>query len=189
MIQATQLILDSPTTLLKRKSIETSQTDSRATASAPNDLKSRLVVGFFRTLTKNVSHLRRSATFHSNNNTNNKTVNNNNNDQPSTTDPNLSKYVGFMDDKKHHNDQHHINLPDNSQKKADSISNASSNLTRQTCETTLTSTSVTIAKNKNQLVERILIWDQRFKNQHKANRKKPKMKRVFKKQQQQQRLV
>jgi hypothetical protein len=144
----TQSILDSPNSLMKRKTMETSQTDSRIAASAPNDLKSRLVVGFFRTLTKNVSHLRRSATFHSNNN-NNTTMNSNNHDQSSTIDS-KTKYVRSMDEKKLHNDQHQIDLP-NSQKKADSISNASSNLTKQTCETTLTSTltsTLTLNTNK-----------------------------------------
>jgi hypothetical protein len=151
-----QTILDTPLSFIKKKPIETNEIDNTRTIS--NEIKSRLVVGFFRSLTKNVSHLRRSATFHNNNNNNNNNHNNNtnntnnNNEQSLTTDNNLSsksKYVGFnIDEKKFHNDQHQIILPE-SQKKLDTISTStiSSNITKQTTETILTSTS-TINTNK-----------------------------------------
>lgn len=146
----TQSILDSPLTSIKKKAMENNApAESRPAPSTSNDLKSRFVVGFFRTLSKNVSHLRRSATFHNNNNNSNNSVNNGHSVQQSTIDenPSKSKYVGFHDDEsKLHCDQHHINLPDH-QKKADSISNASSNLTKQTSETILTST-LTINTNR-----------------------------------------
>lgn len=147
----TQSVLDSPLTAIKKKAVENNTpAESRPTSSTSNDLKSRFVVGFFRTLSKNVSHLRRSATFHNNNNMNsNNAVNNGNNVQQSTIDenPSKTKYVGYhADETKFHHDQHHINLPD-PQKKADSISNTSSNLTKQTSETILTST-LTINTNR-----------------------------------------
>lgn len=147
----TQSILDSPMTVIKKKAMETSTpTESRPAPSASTDLKSRLVVGFFRTLSKNVSHLRRSATFHNNNNNNNgNTTNNGQNLQQLTINenPGKNKYVGLHpDENKLHHDQHHINLPD-PQKKADAISNTSSTLTKQTSETILTST-LTINTNR-----------------------------------------
>ncbi len=138
-----QLILDSPSSLIIKKPIETTEIDTRTTS---NEIKSRLVVGFFRTLSKNVSNLRRSATFHNNNN--------NNNEQLITKDNNLlskNKYVAFnIDEKKLHSDQHQIMLPD-SQKKSDSISTStnSSNLTKQTTDTLLTSSSSTSTININ----------------------------------------
>ncbi len=138
-----QLILDSPSTLIIKKPIETTQIDTRTPS---NEIKSRLVVGFFRSLSKNVSNLRRSATFHNNNN--------NNNEHLITKDNNLlskNKYVAFnIDDKNLHSDQHQIMLP-NSQKKSDSISTStnSSNITKQTTDTLLTSSSTsTININK-----------------------------------------
>ncbi len=133
-------ILISPLSLIKKNSMDTIPTNSRITSPTSNDIKPHFVVGFFRTLTKNVSHLRKSATFH-----------NHNHEQFSTLDNNLSKnkyLTSNMDENQFHNDQHHIILPD-SQKKSDSTSTVSSNLTKQTNETILTSTSTsTININK-----------------------------------------
>jgi hypothetical protein len=135
-----QSVLDPGVLLPKDQTIETTQIDSRTT----NDMKSRLIVGFFRTLTKNVSQLRRSATFNHNNH--------NNNERLLTTDNDLltkNKSVGFnIDENKFHNDQHQIILPE-SQKKTESTSTASSLMTKNSSETTLTSTSIsTVNINK-----------------------------------------
>ncbi|CAF4883101.1 unnamed protein product [Rotaria sp. Silwood1] len=140
---ANQSILDSPLSFIKnKKTIE--KTDSNSNTTTTNEIKSHLIVGFFRTLTKNVSNLRRSATFHSNNN------NNNNNEQLLTINNNLlskNKSVAFnIDENKFHNDQHQIILPEY-QKKTDSTLSVSSTMTKQTNETILTSTS-TINTNK-----------------------------------------
>jgi hypothetical protein len=128
-----QSIVDPGVLLLKDNTSETSQIDSRKT-STTNDMKSRLIVGFFRTLTKNVSQLRRSATF-----------NHNNNERLLPT----NKSVGFnIDENKFHNDQHQIILPE-SQKKMESTSTASLLITKNSSETTLTSTSIsTVNINK-----------------------------------------
>jgi hypothetical protein len=133
-----QSILDSPLLLLQKKPIEiTTQNESRPTTSnSSNDIKSSLVVGFFRTLTKNVSHLRRSATFHNNNNNNNEQV-----PVPKNDFLSENKSVAFnIEEKKIHNDQHQIILPE-SQKKNDSTTTISSVITKKTSETTLTSSS------------------------------------------------
>lgn len=148
-------ILDSSFSLLKNKTLDTNQSDSRTQSTPTNEIKSRLLVGFFRTLTKNVSQLRRSATFHNNNNNHHNHINNNNNnnnEQVLTTDDNLSsknKSVVFnVDDKKLHNDQHPITLPE-SQKIIDSTSSL---MTKKTSDTTLTSTSTsTINTNKQEM--------------------------------------
>jgi hypothetical protein len=133
-----QSILDASLGLLQKKSIEITENDARTAATttpsnSSNEIKSRLVLGFFRSLTKNVSHLRRSATFH-----------HNNNEQTSMKNNDLltkNKSVAFnIDEKKLHNDQHQIILPE-SQKKTDSTTTISSVLTKKTCETLLTSTS------------------------------------------------
>ncbi|CAF4681793.1 unnamed protein product, partial [Rotaria sp. Silwood2] len=137
-----QSILDSSLSFIKnKKTIETTDTNSNTTSTKTNEIKSHLLIGFFRALTKNVSNLRRSATFHSNNN---------NNEQLLTTDNNLflkNKSVAFnIDEKNLQNDQHQIILPDY-QKNTDSTLSVSSTMTKRTSETMLTSTS-TINTNK-----------------------------------------
>jgi hypothetical protein len=132
---ADQSIIDTPLSLIKKKPTETTEIDSRT---PNNEIKSRLVMGFFRALSKNVSHLRRSATFHNNNH------HLTHNEQLLATDNNLlstNKYVAFqIDENKLHNDQHPIILPE-SQRKTDTTSTASSTMTQKTSETTLTSIS------------------------------------------------
>ncbi|CAF0956358.1 unnamed protein product [Adineta steineri] len=145
-----QPLIDSPIPLLKKKSIDTTQIDSQITSSSSsttgttsNDIKSRFIVGFFRTLTKNVSHLRRSATFHHNNHNHT----NNNNEQVLTSNTNTllpkNKSVAFnIDENNFHNDQHQIILPE-SQKKNELTSNIPSIIPKEISETTLTSPSTT----------------------------------------------
>ncbi|CAF1475169.1 unnamed protein product, partial [Adineta ricciae] len=141
--------------VLKKKSFEEPDADSQqlslitTTPTTTNEPKSRLIVGFFRTLTKNVSHLRRSATFHHNNSSN--STNHQHNEQLISSEINnllpKNKSVAFnIDEKTFHNDQHQIILPE-SQKKAESTSTVSSTMTKQTSETMLTSTS-TLNTNK-----------------------------------------
>ena len=50
------------------QSVDGADIDARPTATRPSEVKSRLVTSFFRSLSRNVSNLRRSATFHNNNN-------------------------------------------------------------------------------------------------------------------------
>jgi hypothetical protein len=138
-------VSDTPSALIKKNSSESCEIDSRQTSfgTAPtssNDTKSRLIVGFFRTLTKNVSHLRRSATFHHQSSTNH-----HHNEQLISSESNnllpKNKSVGFNSNEKNfHSDQHQIILPE-SQKKAESTSTVSSMMTKQTSQTTLTSTT------------------------------------------------
>jgi hypothetical protein len=142
-------ITDSPTMLINKNTLETNPIDSRTTSSSPSEIKSRLIVGFFRSLSKNVSHLRRSTTFHSNN-SNNKQHLNSNEQLVSTTDNKLltnNKSGGFnKDEKVFYNAQHQINLPE-SQKKTDSTSTVSSMMTKKTTDTIVSSTS-TLNTNK-----------------------------------------
>ncbi|CAF1260158.1 unnamed protein product [Rotaria sordida] len=146
-----QSILDSPFSFIKnKKPIETTDINSNMTSTKTNEIKSHLIVGFFRSLTKNVSNLRRSATFHGNNNNSNNNNSNNNSEQLLTIDNNSllkNKSVAFNVDEKYlHNDQHQIILPEY-QKQTDSTLSVSSTMTKRTSETILTSTS-TINTNK-----------------------------------------
>ena len=156
--QTNSIPIDSTLGLLTKKTLETSSTDSKlnsATASTSstgaaatttnttatttttttNDLKSGLLLGFFRTLSKNVSHLRRSATFH-----HQQQQQSSNNDLNSLT---KTKIVDFnLNENSIPQHQHQILLPQ-TQKKIDTISTTSSNLTKQTNETLTTSVSTT----------------------------------------------
>ncbi|CAF3881710.1 unnamed protein product [Rotaria magnacalcarata] len=128
-----QSILDSPLTLLRKTAMQASQTNATTQSTKTNEIKPHAVVGFFRSLSKNVSNLRRSATFHSNSE---RTLAREND----LLEKNKSVALS-IDEKKIHNDQHQIMLPDY-QKKNDSTPSVSSIMTKITSETTLTSTTI-----------------------------------------------
>ncbi|UJR32012.1 hypothetical protein I4U23_019482 [Adineta vaga] len=150
-----QTILDSPSTLMKEKSLDPTDLESQqssltttATPTTSHESKAHFIVGFFRTISKNVSNLRRSATFHHSNHNN---TNHHHNEQLISSESNnllsKNKSVAFnIDEKTFLNDQHQIILPE-SQKKAESTSTMSSTMTKETSETTLTSAS-TLNANK-----------------------------------------
>lgn len=113
---------ESSVPLLKQKSIDTIPSEHRNGTNRSNDFKSRLVVGFFRSLTKNVAHLRRSATFHQSSNCNNSNKIRSSLDKslPLKTSPISVK----IDEKILCNDQHQIVLPE-TQKKVEPTINVS----------------------------------------------------------------
>lgn len=125
-------VTDSPLSLLRKKQIQTNEDGSTVEPTKTNDTKTLTVARFFRSLSKNVTNLRRSATFHSNH------------ERSSNAENDLigkTKAVAFnIDPKKLHTDQHHINFPDY-QKKNDSTLSVSSTMTKRTSETLLTSTT------------------------------------------------
>ncbi|CAF3652612.1 unnamed protein product [Rotaria socialis] len=130
---ANQSILDSPLALLRKTAMQASETNGTTQSTKNNEIKPHVVVGFFRSLSKNVSNLRRSATFHSNS-------------ERALARENdlLAKNKSIMlsiDEKKIHNDQHQIILPDHQKKNASTLS-VSSIMTKRTSETTLTSATI-----------------------------------------------
>ena len=107
-------ILDTPVAFLKSKPAEPTSNETRPTPARPNDMKSRLVVGFFRSLTKNVAHLRRSATFHQNSTYHPSLTNQDANSLPKP------KSVAFnIEEKRFSSDQHQIVLPESQKRSID----------------------------------------------------------------------
>lgn len=106
--------LDTPVPFLKTKPAEPTNNETRPNPPRTNDMKSRLVVGFFRSLTKNVAHLRRSATFHQNS-----TYHSSLTSQDANSLPKMKSVAFNIEEKRFSSDQHQIVLPESQKRSID----------------------------------------------------------------------
>lgn len=129
-------IFESPVPFIKSKTAETTNNETRPNSTRTNDMKSRLVVGFFRSLTKNVAHLRRSATFHQNS-----TYHSSLTSQDANSLPKMKSVAFNIEEKRFSSDQHQIVLPESQKKSIDGNAMISPTLmTKKTSESNLNPT-------------------------------------------------